>query len=377
MAKMMGGRATVEGTRRYTERFTGRLAAGHFRELEGGAGAWLSTLGLGTYLGPEDGVTDVLYQDAVLRSLELGVNVIDTAVNYRHQRSERAIRTALATAIARGVVGRDEVVVATKGGFISFDGAVPRDPRAYFAATYVDTGIIKPGEVARGAHCMSPRYLRDQIDRSRANLGLETLDVYYLHNPETQLDEVERAEFIIRIRAAFEALEAAVSAGGIARYGTATWTGFSVDPGAPDYLSLAELVSAARDVGGNDHHFKVIQLPYNLGMTEAFTRANQRVNDRMVPVLEAARQLGVYVMASASVHQGQLTRNLPPLITEYIPDLTSDAQRALQFVRSTPGVGTALVGMKSAEHVEENTKVGALPPMGWEDFQRLFSAAGG
>ena len=377
MAKMMGGRATVEGTRRYTERFTGRLAAGHFRELEGGAGAWLSTLGLGTYLGPEDGVTDVLYQDAVLRSLELGVNVIDTAVNYRHQRSERAIRTALATAIARGVVGRDEVVVATKGGFISFDGAVPRDPRAYFAATYVDTGIIKPGEVARGAHCMSPRYLRDQIDRSRANLGLETLDVYYLHNPETQLDEVERAEFIIRIRAAFEALEAAVSAGGIARYGTASWTGFCADPGAPDYLSLAELVSAARDVGGNDHHFKVIQLPYNLGMTEAFTRANQRVNDRMVPVLEAARQLGVYVMASASVHQGQLTRNLPPLITEYIPDLTSDAQRALQFVRSTPGVGTALVGMKSAEHVEENTKVGALPPMGWEDFQRLFSAAGG
>jgi aryl-alcohol dehydrogenase-like predicted oxidoreductase len=377
MAKMMGGRATVEGTRRYTERYTGRLAAGHFRELEGGAGVWLSTLGLGTYLGPEDGVTDVLYQDAVLRSLELGVNVIDTAVNYRHQRSERAIRTALATAIARGVVGRDEVVVATKGGFISFDGAVPRDPRAYFAATYVDTGIIKPGEVARGAHCMSPRYLRDQIDRSRANLGLETLDVYYLHNPETQLDEVERAEFIIRIRAAFEALEAAVSAGGIARYGTATWTGFCVDPGAPDYLSLAELVSAARDVGGNDHHFKVIQLPYNLGMTEAFTRANQRVNDRMVPVLEAARRLGVYVMASASVHQGQLTRNLPPLITEYIPGLTSDAQRALQFVRSTPGVGTALVGMKSAEHVEENTKVGALPPMGWEDFQRLFSAAGG
>ncbi len=377
MAKMMGGRATVEGTRRYTQRFAGRLATEHFRELEGGAGTWLSTLGLGTYLGPEDGVTDVLYQDAVLRSLALGVNVIDTAVNYRHQRSERAIRTALATAIARGVVGRDEVVVATKGGFISFDGAVPRDPRAYFAATYVDTGIIKPGEVVRGAHCMSPRYLRDQIDRSRANLGLETLDVYYLHNPETQLDEVERAEFIIRIRAAFEALEAAVSTGGIARYGTATWTGFCVDPGAPDYLSLAELVSAARDVGGNDHHFKVIQLPYNLGMTEAFTRANQRVNDRMVPVLEAARQLGVYVMASASVHQGQLTRNLPPLITEYIPGLTSDAQRALQFVRSTPGVGTALVGMKSSEHVEENTRVGALPPMVWEHFQRLFSAAGG
>jgi len=374
MTKMLGGSATREGTRRYAEKRTGRLAAGHFRELAGGAA--VSTLGLGTYLGSEDGATDVLYQDAVVRALELGVNAIDTAVNYRHQRSERAIRTALATAIGRGVVQRDEVVVATKGGFIPFDGTVPRDPRAYFAATYVETGIIKPGDVAQGAHCMTPRYLRDQIDRSRANLGLETLDVYYLHNPETQLGEVDRVEFMVRVRAAFGALEEAVSAGSIARFGTATWTGYRADPGDPAYLSLAELVAAARDVGGDDHHFNVIQLPYNLGMTEAFTRANQRVNDRMVPLLEAARQLGVFVMASASLHQGQLMR-LPPMIAEYIPGLDTDAQRALQFVRSTPGIGTALVGMRAPAHVEENAKVGAIPPMTWEHFQRLFSAAGG
>src|SRR5882762_984031 len=359
--KMVAGRATAEGTRRYAEKLTGGLAAGHFRELAGGSSA--STLGLGTYLGTEDGATDVLYQDAIVRALELGVNVLDTAVNYRHQRSERAIRTALATAIGRGVVGRDEVVVATKGGFIPFDGAVPRDPRGYFSATYLETGIIKPGEVAGGAHCMTPRYLRDQIDRSRTNLGLETLDIYYLHNPETQLGEVDRVEFERRLRAAFEALETAVSDGCIARYGTATWTGLRADPSAADYLSLAELVAIASEVGGKDHHFEVIQLPYNLGMPEAFTRANQRVKDRTVPVLEAARQLGVFVMASASVHQGQLTRNLPPMITEYIPGLTSDAQRALQFVRSTPGVGTALVGMRSPAHVEENAKVGAVPPI--------------
>jgi aryl-alcohol dehydrogenase-like predicted oxidoreductase len=375
MPKLTGGRATVEGTRRYAQRLTGQLAAGHFRELEGGIS--LSTLGLGTYLGPEDGETDVLYQDATVRSLELGVNVLDTSVNYRHQRSERAIRTALATALARGVVGRDEVVVATKGGFIPFDGAVPRDPRAYFSTTYVETGIVKPGDVTRGAHCMTPRFLRDQIDRSRANLGLETLDVYYLHNPETQLAEVERAEFLRRIRAAFEALEGAVADGSIARYGTATWTGYRADPGDPDYLCLEELVAVARDVGGQEHHFKVVQLPYNLGMTEAFTRANQRVKDRTVPMLQAARELGVFVMAAASVHQGQLTRNLPPMITEYIPGLTSDAQRALQFVRSTPGIGTALVGMKSAAHVEDNAKVGATSPMAWEKFQRLFSADAG
>lgn len=375
MTKFTAGRATAEATRRYTERFKGRLADGNFRALA--RGPLFSTLGLGTYLGPEDGATDVMYQDAVLRALELGVNVIDTAVNYRHQRSERAIRTALAAAVARGVVGRDEVVVATKGGFIPFDGAVPRDPRGYFSATYLETGIIKPGDVARGAHCMTPRYLRDQIDRSRANLGVETLDIYYLHNPETQLGEVDRAEFERRVRSAFEALEAAVAEDCIARYGAATWTGFRADPTAADYLSLARLVAIAGEVGGKDHHFEVIQLPYNLGMPEAFTRANQQVRDRIVPVLEAARQLGLTVMASASVHQGQLTRNLPPLITQYIPGLASDAQRALQFVRSTPGIGTALVGMKSVAHVEENAKVGAVSPMAWEQFQQLFSAAAG
>src|SRR5262249_2597574 len=234
MAKLIAGRATAEATRRYTERFKGRLAEGNFRALA--RGPLLSSLGFGTYLGPEDGATDVMYQDAALRALELGVNVIDTAVNYRHQRSERAIRTALATAIGRGVVGRDEVVVATKGGFIPFDGSVPRDPRGYFSSTYLETGIIKPGDVAGGAHCMTPRYLRDQIDRSRVNLGIETLDVYYLHNPETQLAEVDRVEFERRVRAAFEALEAAVIDGAIARYGMATWTGFRADPTAADYL---------------------------------------------------------------------------------------------------------------------------------------------
>jgi aryl-alcohol dehydrogenase-like predicted oxidoreductase len=111
-------------------------------------------------------------------------------------------------------------------------------------------------------------------------------------------------------------------------------------------------------------------------MTEAFTRANQRVKDRVVPVLEAAREHAIAVVASASLHQGQLTR-LPPMMAEYVPGLTTDAQRALQFVRSTPGITVALVGMKTPAHVDENATVGTLSPMGWEQFQRLFSAAGG
>ena len=372
MGGMLAGQATKDGTSRYVQRFAGQMPPEHFREMVGVARA--STLGLGPYLGREDEVTDSLYKKAVTQALERGVNVLDTAVNYRHQRSERAVGAALAAAVDKGAVKRDEVIVASKGGYLAFDNAVPSDPRAYFVATYVKTGIIQPGEVV-GSHCITPRFLLDQIDRSRANLGLETLDVFYVHNPEQQLDELDRAAFLGRLRHAFAALEGAVADGKIQFYGAATWNGLRADPGERGYLSLAELVGVAREVGGSyHHHFRVIQLPYNLAMPEAFTRANQKLDGGFFSTLEAARQLGLYVMASASVLQGKLTSSLPAEFADLVPGLATDAQRAIQFVRSTPGIGTALVGMKSAAHVSDNTAVAAVPPLGGEQVKRLFSS---
>jgi aryl-alcohol dehydrogenase-like predicted oxidoreductase len=369
----MTGHATETATQRYAKRMSERLAPGHFRELAPGIQA--STIGIGTYLGDEDAATDAQYRQAIRRAVERGINVIDTAVNYRHQRSERAIAAALADLAVRKVASRDELVIATKGGFIALDAADPRDPRTYFTETYLASGIVQPDEVVGGVHCMAPRYLEDQIDRSRVNLGVDAIDVYYLHNPETQLEAVDRDVFLRRVREAFAALEKAVADGKIVRYGTATWNGFRQDAGTRGHLSLAELVGVAREVAGEGHHFKVVQLPYNLAMTEAFTRANQVVDGDVVTMLQAARRLGVYVMASASVYQGQLTRNLPPVVAEYLPGLETDGQRALQFVRSTPGIGTALVGMKSLAHVDENTAVARVTPLAWFEFQRLFSQA--
>jgi aryl-alcohol dehydrogenase-like predicted oxidoreductase len=370
---LIEGRATERGTARYAGRSGRAVVPEHFRIVEGGLR--LSSVGIGTYLGREDDATDALYRRSVARALERSLNVVDTAINYRHQRSERAIGAALADLFARGAIARDEVYVATKGGYIPFDGEMPRDPAAYVTETYLRPGLVQPDDVVGNAHCMTPRFLADQIDRSRRNLGLATIDLYYLHNPESQLEAVERETFMRRLRAAFEAFEESVAAGKIARYGTATWNGYREPPDARGLLVLADVLAVAREVGGPDHHFRAIQLPYNLAMPEAFTRANQRIGTEMVSTLEAARRLDVYVMASASVYQGQLTRNLPPVIGEYLPGLSSDAQRSLQFVRSTPGIGTALVGMKSPAHVDENAGVAARAPIPWDQFKRLFHAA--
>jgi aryl-alcohol dehydrogenase-like predicted oxidoreductase len=222
---------------------------------------------------------------------------------------------------------------------------------------------------------MTPSFLSHQLDCSLRNLDLERVDIYYLHNPETQLGKVAREEFDTRLLKAFETLEMAAAAGKIAMYGTATWNGFRNEPGAKDYLSLAEIVALAEKAGGQKHHFKVIQLPLNLGMSEALSAANQMVAGKAMSLLAAAQTLNIAVMCSASVLQGQLTRNLPPIIGETFASAETDGQRSLQFVRSTPGVTTALVGMKQLQHVEENLKIARIPPASWEQYSKLFAGA--
>lgn len=367
----LAGFATPAGTDRYRKRFTDIIPLQHFRQSQG---IWLSSIGIGTYLGDYDAVTDQQYHKAVIRAVESGCNVIDSAINYRLQRSERSIGTAIKELTAKGF-GRDELVLATKGGFLPYDAVPPKDVRRYFEETFVETGIATLSDVIGGCHCMTPRYLLNQLDCSLRNLGVECIDIYYVHNPETQLGGISRAEFNSRLLNAFEALEEVVSAGKIMMYGTATWNGYRNPPSAKDYLSLPDVVELAKKAGGKDHHFKVIQLPLNLGMTEALSQANQEVAGKMVTTLEAAQALGVTVMCSASILQGQLSRNLPALIGDTFPGLETDSQRALQFVRSTPGVTTSLVGMKQVPHVDENLHTARVAPAAWEHYSKLFQAA--
>jgi aryl-alcohol dehydrogenase-like predicted oxidoreductase len=359
--------ATPEGTARYAQRFTGRAADGHFREREG---LLLSSIGIGTYLGEPNASTDQSYTDAIVAAVSSGVNVIDSAINYRFQRSERSIGAALQQLAAAGIQ-RDELLLCTKGGFLTPDGDMPADPRSYFMNEYMRPGILRPEEIAAGSHCMAPRYLENQLQRSLRNLGVDCVDVYYVHNPESQLAAVSQTEFLTRLRAAFEYLESAVAAGMIRFYGAATWNGFRQAPENSEFLSLQEIVLAAREVAGENHHFRFVQLPFNLAMTEALGRPNQMLDGKAAPMVEAAREYGITLVASAALLQGQVARNLPAFVAQIL-GLDSDLHRALQFVRSSPGITTALVGMSRREHVESNLKLVGIPPAPMEQYLKLF-----
>jgi len=365
---ILRGRATAQGTLRYAARFHGSAAPGHFREIPGGL--VMSSIGIGTYLGEPDEATDRGYTESVIAAVEGGFNVIDTAINYRFQRSERSIATALKRLALKGFA-RDEIVLCTKAGFLTPDGDLPDEPEEYFAQEYLEREIFRFEDIAAGCHCMAPRYLEDQLDRSLANLGVSCVDIFYLHNPETQMSEVSAEEFRKRLHDAFAFMESAVAAGKIGAYGLATWNAFRENVQSPGYLSLPEVVAIAREAGGESHHLRFLQLPLNLAMPEALLRPNQTVNAKTMSMVQAARGLGITMVTSASLLQGQLTRNLPPYMAQALRG-QNDAERALQFARSVPGVTTALAGMSNPEHVRANLSMVTLEPAAREEFLKLF-----
>lgn len=363
-------RATPEGTRRFRDR---QPAHRHANYREGCDQLWLSSIGLGTYLGESDDATDALYEAAFDEALERGCNVFDCAINYRYQRSERILGRWLARAIQEGRANRDEIVIATKGGFVPFDGAPPSDPRTWVSQKFLDTGLAKAHEfAARYQHCIAPAYLETMIRWSLHNLGVETIDIYYLHNPETQSIAISAETFRARMLDAIETLELSVERGLLNSYGLATWTGFRSLTSDPAYLSLTEMVSLATEVAGQKHNLRYLQLPYNLFMTEAFAFENQQVGESFMSAIAAANELGLTVMISAPLMQGRLAHPIMPELEEVITGLQSDAQRAIQFVRSSPGVSTALIGMKQTAHVRENLALIDVPPLDGETIRGMY-----
>jgi aryl-alcohol dehydrogenase-like predicted oxidoreductase len=375
---MIPGFATPDGTERYRARFEGQsigglpIAEGHFRQ--NAQNLQLTSLGMGTYLGALDEAASQAMQEAAERSVASGaINVLDTAINYRYQLSERALGQALQNLLSEGFQ-RDELFICSKNGFISPDAEMQtrgEDFRAWFQQRYLESGKITPQDIAGGMHCMAPAYLDDQLNQSLSNLGVQTLDLMYLHNAaESQIPEVGRAVFMERLKLAFEFYERARTENRIRYYGLATWNCFRVEPEESDeYLSLEAVVQLAESVGGQNHGFRFVQLPFNLAFTEALTLASQPIEDEMMSFLEAAMVLNIGVFTSVPLLQGQLLSQPVPKFE----GMQTPAQECLQFVRSNPGVLAPLVGHKNPKHVAENLFVATVPPLVLAEFEEVLS----
>jgi aryl-alcohol dehydrogenase-like predicted oxidoreductase len=364
---MITGYATTEGT----ERFAGNnqsVGKNHFRQF---SGLTLSSIGIGTYLGNADNATDILVKDAIKKSVLSGVNVIDTAINYRSQKAERSVGKAVSELVEEGKVKRDELFVSTKNGYITNDADVKEEFWEYINKALVKPGIIKSEDISSGYHCMTIPYLENQLKTSLKNLGFDCIDLMYLHNAaEGQLQDVSKEEFMKNLKLVFEFYEKQRKEGTIKHYGMATWDCFRVPKENPQHLLLSDVLRLAKEAGGNEHGFKFIQLPYNMYLDQALTMKNQIFNEKEVSILNASRNLGIGVFASVPLMQAKL---LGPNVTPEFGGL-KPAHRALQFVRSTPGIISPLVGQKSISHVDENLELVKIPPMSESEFNQIVTS---
>jgi len=360
---MISGFATSEGTQIFSQKSSvNPLNFNLFENLT------LSNVGIGTYLGDPDEKTDKLVKNAVKQSLLSGVNVVDTAINYRSQKAERAIGKAISELIEEGKISRDQIFVSSKNGYVTNDADVKLGFWEYVKEEYSQKGIIKEGDVTSGYHCMTVPYLSDQLDRSLKNLDLECIDLMYLHNGvEGQIKDISKEQFLENLKSVFELYEQKREEGKIKFYGMATWECFRVVKENPQYLSLEDVMEMAKKVGGNDHGFKFIQLPYNMNYDQALLSKNQIIQSKPVSILESAVTLGVGVFTSVPFMQGRL---LAPGVMPDFNDL-KPSLRALQFIRSSPGVLAPLIGQKSSEHVLENLEIMNIPPIVPDDFLDL------
>lgn len=350
--------ATIDGTKRYFRRVQKKWM--HEDKVRSCLEHTVSSLAIGTYMGHYDDETDALLAQTLETGLDLGVNFIDTAINYRCQRSEKVIGRVLNKLIHSKKIARDEVVISTKGGFIPFEGQPAPSLKNYIQQTFIDTGILESSDIVANCHSLSPRYLSHQIQTSLLNLGLDTIDIYYLHNPETQLPHVGADVFYGRMKEAFAVLEEHVEKGKIQYYGIATWNGLRSPSHASDALDLVRLNALAKEAGGVGHHFRALQMPFNLNMREG------------IQTIGLAQDLGMEVMTSSPLLQTQVLQKGDAFYKK-IPGSFTPAQKALQFVLSQPGITSVMSGIKTLTHLKEN--MGVLEKAAWNTGQmkEIFS----
>lgn len=379
MTGTIPGAATRGGTNAYAATHGAGCGPGHFSDFPS-LHFKLASLGLGSFPGAASDAADEAYARIVERAALGGINVFDTAAHYRYGRAMRALGEGLRRAFAGGVT-REQVFVVGKAGFIAFDDRPPEDLAQWFDARVAARGLGTPADLA-GHHVLTPQYVVHQLERIREATGLETLDAFLVDQPEVHVPVSGKEKMHRRLGAVFAALEQQVKLGGIGCYGISSFQAFraetddAVFQSITSLLGLAEKAAALVHGAGARHALRIVQLPFNQAMTEGFTRFSQATGQgNVASTIQAAHQLRVYVMATHSMGKGTLARQSSDAVRAALATLPNDAQRALQFNRSTPGIGTSLVGISTPAHLEDALTVARLAPMAKQAYLALYERA--
>ncbi len=305
------GYATPKGTGTYVANILGSprttRPSSHGYIPLGSTGLTTSRIGFGGYrisLGVDD------HYNALEKAIQDGCNLIDTSTNYADGESERLVGTVVKDLIAKRFITREEIIVVSKIGYVQGKNLARAKAREQEGQPFPE--MVKYGDGIW--HCLHPEFLEEQLTLSLDRLGLATLDICLLHNPEYFLSEAKnrhlslnpiqlkdlRQEFYRRMQQAFVYLEAQVAAGLLQFYGVSSNT-CTAKPNNPEATSLSQMLSAAQTAaqqsGQSHHHFRILQLPMNLFEAGALFTQNTGKDD-IETVLSLAREQDIAILAN-------------------------------------------------------------------------------
>jgi hypothetical protein len=305
------GHATPQGTGTYVAKIlasarTARPSSHGYTAL-GSTRLTTSRIGFGGYrisLGVDD------HRNALEKALQEGCNLIDTSTNYADGQSERLVGTVVKDLIAKRFLSREEIIIVSKIGYVQGNNLARAESREQAGKPFPE--MVKYGEGIW--HCLHPEFLEEQLILSLDRLGLATLDVCLLHNPEYFLSDAKnrnlsinaiqlkdlQQEFYRRLEQAFVYFESQVAAGRMQYYGVSSNT-CTAKPDNPESTSLSRMLEAAQaaahQTGQSQHHFGVLQLPMNLFEAGALLTHNTG-KDHSQTVLSLAREKEIAVLVN-------------------------------------------------------------------------------
>ncbi len=300
----------------------------------------ISKLALGTHLGDFSEEDSKKYIDAISYALTNGITAIDGAINYRGMCSEKDEGIAIRILMEKGMLKREDFCIASKAGLLFGDARAGMNPKRYLTEILEPKGIsLNDFHEYHGLYqTLKPAFFEVALEKTLVNLGLETLDIHYIHIPEITRSALSEEEFYDRMEELLEWYESKVREGKIRYYGIALE--FMVEEADEDkwHFEIEQIQIRANKAANGKSHFKYVLFTYNLLCPYAATVPNQEVKGRKLTIIDTCKELGLSTVGS-----------MPFAMGDGFQQYT--AKELLDFALS--GVDHVIVGSKNIAHIRE------------------------